>query len=299
MHYFRNIPALTVGLLIFSSCLSSRLTDERRTEISFYPVIGMGVRSESASEMPSDTDFGVWATDESGNFIMSGARAAFNGSSWTCTDNEYFWENGVSLRFTAFSPFDTGIRLEDGALLLDNYDSTSDSQFWITETTQPLDRTSNPVVLMFVPATARLEFRVVNGLGADTKIRVEKIIINDIRTKGNFNSSASPQWTLSGPAEDIVAYNAEDNGDDAAQESGLIDKVINVIPQQPTSCITVVYSMKTGDSEWLAGEENSTEELKAEWQAGRRYTYTLTITGSAVKLTTGIGNIPSAGNAIQ
>ena len=122
-----------------------------------------------------------------------------------------------------------------------------------------------------------------NGLGDDTQIRVEKIIINDIRTKGNFNSSSSPQWTLSGPAEDIVAYSAE---------------IINVIPQQPTSCITVVYSMKTGDSEWLAGQENSTAELKAEWQAGRRYTYTLTITGSTVKLTTGIGNITSSWNAI-
>lgn len=276
MHIFRNIPVLAAGLLIFSSCLSSVKRDEGRTEIAFYPVAGMGVRSESASEMPTDSDFGVWATDDGGNYVMDRARATFNGSTWTCTDNEYLWENDMSLRFTAFSPFDTGIRLEDGALLLDNYDSTSDNPFWITETTQPLDRTSNPVVLMFAPATARLEFRVMNGLGDDTQIRVEKIIINDIRTKGNFNSSSSPQWTLSGPAEDIVAYNAE---------------IINVIPQQPTSCITVVYSMKTGDSEWLAGQENSTAELKAEWQAGRRYTYTLTITGSTVKLTTGIGNI--------
>ena len=283
MRIIRNIPAIAAGLLIFSSCLSSVKLEEGQTEISFYPVTDMGARSESASEMPTDSDFGVWATDDGGNYVMDRIRATFNGSTWTCTDNEYLWENDMSLRFTAFSPFDTGIRLEDGALLLDNYDSTADNPFWITETTQPLDRTSNPVVLMFAPATARLEFRVMNGLGDDTQIRVEKIIINDIRTKGNFNSSSSPQWTLSGPAEDIVAYNAE---------------IINVIPQQPTSCITVVYSMKTGDSEWLAGQENSTAELKAEWQAGRRYTYTLTITGSTVKLTTGIGNITSSWNAI-
>ena len=90
---------------------------------------------------------------------------------------------------------------------------------------------------------------------------------------------------------DIVFYDSSLTGisDDVWRDPEFFGNSCSVIPQQSRPRVKVVYSFQTADSEWLFGQENWTEELEAEWEPGRHYTYTLTLTETIVKHSTGIG----------
>lgn len=284
--------SLAAGMLIITSCLSSVRTEDRQVIIGFHPVIGLEVRSGNETEFPENLDFGVWAIDESGNRFMEQEQISFNGNSWS-SETPYIWPES-RLRFIGFAPYYHDITLEeDGSLVLDRHDPAEHRDgLYITELTPELSKNDSLVEMVFRLATAKIDFRVANGLNSATSVRLEKITLKGVYCSGYFRSSEDPEWTVLDEPEDIVCYDMSREGGsaDISKEPEFFGNVIEIIPQQSWPTVEVVYSFRTADSHWLTGQVSSTEELEAEWMPGRKYTYTLTLTENGVKHSTGISS---------
>ena len=290
------------GLLIMTSCLSSTKTDGGQEPVSFIPVIGMDVRSADSAAFPEDMDFGVWGTSGDGELFMDRERVSFDGTGWT-TGTAYLWPEDRQLRFFGYAPYGHNMYLEDdGSLTIEGYDTDGDSgELYISDVTPMLDKDCGKVYIRFSLATSKVDFRVANGLNHVTSVKLEKIVLCGVYVSGSFDSSAEPRWKPSGEKTDIVFYDSSATGisDDVDREPGFFGKTLNIIPQQSRPKVKVVYSFQTADSNWLTGQENRTEELEAEWQPGRHYTYTLTLTEGIVKHSPGIGSSASDDTATE
>ena len=277
-------------MLMMTSCLSSVRTEDRQAVIGFHPVLGLEVRSGNETGFPEELDFGVWALDESGGRYMDDERIFFNGDGWSA-GTPYLWPDG-QLRFIGFAPYYHDMTLEDdGSLSIDRYDSAVHPDgLYISDMTPATSRTDSLVEIDFHLATARLDFRVANGLNTATSVRLEKIIIRGMYSSGSFRSNGDPQWQVSGEKGDIIYYDCGRDGGstDVSRMPEFFGSAVEIIPQKSNPTVEVVYSLQTADSEWLLGQVNRTEELEAEWESGRRYTYTLTLTETIVKHSPGI-----------
>lgn len=294
----RTISYLAAAAISSVSCLTSVPTDVR-SSVEFLPTIAGDVRSSfsGTKSVEAFDEFGVYAFNEDGTRFMDKERVSYNGEVWI-SDRQYLWERDNKLRFFAYTPYIQDVEdvLSGGALQLGHYDiTTATAPVCYTEVSTPVKKGNGPVVLIFKPATAVIEFRVINGLGADTQLKVEKINLQSICTGGSYKSDDSPEWTLESSRADFNAYTNFAPEDPACiispLETRYVGTEVNMIPQQPVAGIEIVFSQRSGQSEWLTGQRAVTKELEAEWEAGRRYTYTLTVTGAdTVSYTLGLGN---------
>lgn len=293
-NFFRTVLPLAAGVLMMTSCLSSVRPDDRQGVVRFRPVLGTEVRSGNIGEasFPEDIAIGVWALTDGQEVYMNGEKAEFDGENWT-TASPFLWPE-KELRFIAFAPFEAGAEVKDGRIVLEDYDlSAGSAGFFVTEMTPSHSRTDSAIHLPFRLATSKVDFRVANGLNEATSVRVERITLKGVYLHGSFDSGADPEWSLSGEPADVVAYDSARDGEGpaATRDPQLFGLTLEIIPQQSKPVVEVVYAFQTADSEWLPGQANTTGELKAEWEPGRHYTYTLTLTETIVKHSTGIGTM--------
>ena len=305
MRIFRQIFVLTAIAPALVSCLSSVKQDGGMKTIVFEPVVGTEVRSESTVSFSEDTEIGVWAVTPEGGAFFDREKVICDNGRWV-TEKPYLWSQDTRLKFFGYAPYHLDIRYEDdGSLALDDLDiSENTGGLFIAGFTPEYGIGDGPVHMTFLPATATMDFRVNNGLNQVTSVRIEKIILCGVYVHGSLHwSEEDTEWTPSGEPADIVAYDfLRDGGDNyAGRDPEYFGKTLDIIPQQSFPVVKVVYSFVNADSEWLPGQENCTEELQAEWEAGRHYTYTLTLTETIVKHTTGIsasaGRKPESTNA--
>ena len=290
-NFFRTILPMAVGSLMMTSCLSSVRPDDRQGIVRFRPVLGTEVRSGNIGEasFPEDIAIGVWALTDGQEVYMNGEKAESDGEDWT-TASPFLWPE-KELRFIAFAPFEAGAEVKDGRIVLEDYDlSAGSAGFFVTEMTPSHSRTDSAIHLPFRLATSKVDFRVANGLNEATSVRVERITLKGVYLHGSFDSGADPEWSLSGEPADVVAYDSARDGEGpaATRDPQLFGLTLEIIPQQSKPVVEVVYAFQTADSEWLSGQANTTGELKAEWEPGRHYTYTLTLTETIVKHSPGI-----------
>ena len=291
MTIFRHILGLGAAASVLVSCLSSVKPDGRREAITFEPVVGTEVRSGETSEFPEDVSLGIWTVTSEGQTFIDREEVTFDGETWS-TASPYYWPEDATLHFFCFAPYEYGMQMNAGGLVLENYHAAAGGEdLLVSEAVLDHNKTDATVRLTFRPATSKIDFRVIDGLNDVTSVKLEKIVLCGVYEYGDFDSSADPQWTPSGEKTDIVFYDSSLTGisDDVWRDPEFFGNSYSVIPQQSRPRVKVVYSFQTADSEWLFGQENWTEELEAEWEPGRHYTYTLTLTETIVKHSTGIG----------
>lgn len=293
MNIFRHIFVLAALVPALASCLSSVKQDGDRKVIVFEPVVGTEVRSENTVSFPESTEIGVWAVTPDGKTFFEREKVVFDGEKWT-TEVPHYWPRDTKLRFFGYAPYGCDVNSdENGSLAIDSYDLSDDSDgLYISEVTPDCGIDAGAVHMTFRSATSKIDFRVDNGLNQVTSVKVEKIILCGVYVHGSFDEDADPQWTLSGEPADIVAYDCTTDGGDNSigRDPKFLGKTLEVLPQQSFPTVKVIYSFVNADSEWLPGQENSTEELQAKWEAGRHYTYTLILTETIVKHSTGIAS---------
>lgn len=289
--FLRNALTLAAAASAAVSCLSSVKSDGGQEEITFHPVIGAEVRSEDITTFSEEESFSVWAMTPEGERFMDGKEVTFDGEKWSAAEPCY-WPEATSLRFVACSPSGCGMTLEDdGRLVVEDFEPDRYLEgLYVSEPTEALTSEDGTVHLNFRKATSTVDFRVANGLNQVTFVKLEKIVLCGVRTKGNFDSSAEPQWSVSGELSDITVYDSSVYGikDDVGRDPEFFGRAVDMIPQQSRPRVKVVYSFMNSDSEWLPGQENMTGELEARWEPGRHYTYTLTLTETIVKHSAGI-----------
>ena len=292
MTIFRHILGLGAAASALVSCLSSVKPDGRREAITFEPVVGAEVRSENTSQFPEDVSLGIWAVTSEGQTFIEREQVTFDGEVWS-TASPYYWPEGATLHFYGFAPYEYGMQMNaGGSLVLENFHAAADGEdLLVSESVVEYSETDGSVRLTFRPATSKIDFRVIDGLNNVTSVKLEKIVLCGVYEYGDFDSSADPQWITSGEKTDIIFYDSSVTGvsDDVRRDPEFFGKSYSVIPQQSRPKVKVVYSFQTADSKWLFGQENWTQELDAEWEPGRHYTYTLTLTETIVKHSTGIG----------
>lgn len=305
--FFAAINAMAV------SCLSSSIEGDRQATVIFRPVLENNVRSSGdTGTFPENASFGVWGITENGEIYMEREKVTAADNSWN-TSRPYLWPENSGLHFMAFAPYETDFSLENNSLVLNDFDmSEADSPLYVVRNTSVFTEKDSTVQLAFSPATARLDFRIANGLGHGTEVIVEKIILEGIHVKGNYSSSLSSEWKTSGEKQDLTVYDissGNDKGGTYACSSGSTDqtavtdmgellgntheyygRTLEVIPQNSLPRIKVVYSFSVNGSGWLEGQTDCTDYMMSGWKPGRRYTYSMTITGSSIKYTTGISS---------
>lgn len=289
--HFRHTSSLLAGLLLAASCVSSVRTEDTQAAVTFDPVTGYSVRAADGTAFPDSVVFGVWAVTEGKEVFLDRMPVTFRDGVWS-TDPPCLWPDRSALQFAAFAPYACNVRLEGGSYVLDEFDlSGADRQLYLAVPTGWLRKTADPVPLVFLPATARLDIRVANGLGAGAAVRLEKVVLEGVYVHGSCHSAEG--WKTSGEKTCLTVY---DRTTDMSGEGNIgrqpvyVGRTLDLIPQQSFPRIRVVYSLSSSDSGWLTGQTEWTEPLKAAWEAERRYTYTLTLTGSGIRHTTGIGS---------
>ena len=295
MKLLSHILIPLAGTAMLTSCLSSVKPDGGHGVITFEPVVGAEVRAVTLSAFPENMSLGVWAVTEDGQTYIDREEVSFNGESWT-TASSREWPEGTALRFYGFAPYEHQMKMETGGrMVIEDYDLSvkEDAQgLYIAEPTGMLTGDKGAVHMAFRLASAKIDFRIDNGLNQVTNVKLEKIILSGVYCKGSFDSSADPQWTVSGEPSDLVAFDSSVDGKtvDVGRDPVFVGDTLEIIPQQSHPRVKVVYSFQSADSHWLTGQENWTDELKAEWEPGRHYTYTLTLTEGIVKHSPGISS---------
>lgn len=291
---FRNILFFAAAHVMAVSCLSSTLNDDRQATVRFRPVLENSVRSAGDGLFPDTVDFGVWGITEKGKNHIERERVSFNGKEWE-TQRQHFWPDGSGLAFAAFAPYGTGFTFDGERLKLEDFDlSECNRQLYVSEIGNTFYGRDSIVHLRFAPVTSRLDFRIANGLAYGTEIIIEKIILEGVYVKGTYSSSSILKWKTLGEKCDITVYDRTSMADSPEKDRILgrtqeyYGRTLDVIPQNSFPRIKVIYSFSSNGSGWITGQSDCTENLSSGWLSGRRYTYSLTITGSSILHTTGI-----------
>ena len=287
-----KIPFISfLAAVTLVSCISS--VEMVQTPIVFNPVIGHEVRSDDMSvPFPEDESFGVWALDNNLEEFISDREIGFNGVSWT-SESLPLWPINSSLTFYAYSPCSLPVKLSKGVMTLDGFDVLRDGDdLLFAQTASGLTSVLGDVKLPFRHALSRIDMRIASGYGADVQVRIDRIILKNVATVGDYDSSKLMNWTVDeSTATDIVFYDSERDGQFlAGPEMQFIGELHTIIPQKLGSVIELQYAFQVDGSDWIDAQKDLTEEIKITWEPGRYYTYSLTINERMLAYTTGIGH---------
>ena len=134
--------------------------------------------------------------------------------------------------------------------------------------------------------------RIANGYGAGVQVRVDRILLTKVAQKGDFDSSRPKYWTADeSSATDIVIFDSERDGEFLAEpKMKFIGDVQTIIPQALNARIELQYSFRVDEGDWIDGQKEVSESIDIFWEAGRYYTYSLTINETRLGYTTGISH---------
>ena len=242
---------------------------------------------------PEDKSFGVWAMDD------NTSTEYISDTEVRCSDNVWtsgalpLWPASSTLTFYAYSPCSLPVKFKGGVMKLTGFDTeTYGDELLFAQTASGLNSAQGDVKLPFTHALTRLDMRIASGFGTDFQVRIDRIVLKNVATVGDYDSSDSPCWSADeSTTTDIVFFDSERDGQFlAGAKMQFIGDVHTIIPQQLGASIEVNYSFRADEGGWIDGQSDSTERIYIEWEPGRQYTYSLTINEHKLSYTTGIGH---------
>ena len=286
-------PLISLPLtLLASACISK--VELVQSPIVFNPVIGHEVRAADMSvPFPEDKTFGVWALDSSNlSEYIDNEQVRHMDGEWTSSSRP-LWPASSSLSFLAYSPYSLPVRLDGGALVLEDFDvSKDDSDILFAQTASGLTSVQGEVKIPFAHALSKLDVRVANGFGDGFDLRIDKIVLKGVAMRGSYHSLKRPYWRIDESSfDDIIIYDSERNGQFlAGPELQFIGDVHSIIPQAVKPSIELTYSFRVDQGQWIDGQMETVGLSDVYWESGRYYTYSLRINETKVSCTAGIGH---------
>lgn len=297
----RTLLATTVLAIAGAGCVNeNREHHDPIVKLAFDPVMHAQVRSSDDAENP-DTDtesdtFGVsaWYLDEETPWSEGAANAvAFlptvrllrNGSLWYPETVIDWPSKQYTVACIGFSPYDAAdaCDLTDGVVFrsVDTSDDPGDLRYTEPRTGLTKNRNGGIVVLPMLPALCEVEFRVRGVTGYEaTKVHVRRITLNGVCLKGEFRSLPEPLWTPDRSPESLTFFEGDLQAVFEPQEAGTARRLI---PQQLNGTVTVEYEFEA-PSETRLQQVDTTEPVKRNLEAGRRYIFTLAISPAGVEI---------------
>ena len=300
----RNLSTLFLGAALLFAATSSSCTNELPdgtacgdAAISFRtPAV---TRAAVEGDFPEGAAFSVWGWYDNNGSVgkpFYNIPVAYDGTRWSYTGGDRYWVFGAEYDFYAVYPA-TGITAsctQDGTLTVTGFDaSTTGDEAVDLMTARKTDIVADETVaasaveLGFGHELARISLNVTSEGDAVTLTNVK---LSGVSYKGNFDSSATPQWSN-------LTQNTSDDGIFSADNVALTTDALSASlfggdlllpPHDGLTGIRLTFSYQYTDdvSQSLHEADLSlaTEQITA-WSAGNHYNYTVNIPRNGTDVT--------------
>lgn len=281
--------AIILAAVVLTGCtLDNRHDFDVDYAIEFQPAMYMHSAPSDTESYPEGQDFGVsvwvlpdgycWDEDseKAEDYALACCIACEGDGSWTMTD--MLWPAKYErLTFIAYSPFEeaSGCDRTDGVLWTDVDIMEDQTDLLYTDPLADMSKTEcgGVVTLPFRHAMCLVDFRVKNRVEKGEKIVVKKITIDAVRNRGEFRSLMEPAWNLEDSMVPVVFY-------EGRYDTGWLPEPIGsewlFLPQELDTNVAVEYEYvhSTGSKLFM---DLKTVPLKTVLEAGKRYTFTLSV----------------------
>lgn len=273
----------SIALLIAGCTIDRRDPNDPDVLLSFSPAMYMQVDGELLGGYPDDRPFSVWAwvndaPASTWKYIENSKVVHISGDLWTTDGNVYWPSRDKRMTVIASAPYGraSSCTLSEGVTFSD-VDMTSESADLLYSTPQTsLDKMEDggKVPVPFNHALCQIAFRVKNRADAPNngQIRLRRLTIDGVLTRGTFHSLPEPSWTLAGAPSPLTFFEGDfitRNVSDPVGVSRL------AIPQDLDTFVTVEYDLCTPSG--TTTHTATSGPLQTALQSGRRYIYTLSI----------------------
>lgn len=270
-------------LLPLASCTDTA-TGEPDTDaraISFTPAAETRAAVDGGS-LPDDSSFKVWGWYDTDKNVFNGNTVSNTSGAWTYDGGTQYWIKGKTYNFYGVYPANVPASVEsNGTITVTNFDCSAtgaNAVDLMTAThTRDYDGTNADAVNMpFQHELARVSI-IVKAIGTD--VRINKFKLEGVNRQGTFNGSswsATPceagdsYFNLNEPTQITAGNTANPLGD------------LLVIPQDNLQTAQLHISYQFGGTT-ATKEINLGTQINA-WNKAQRYTYTLTIQATDLKL---------------
>lgn len=317
---------LAVGALV--ACTKSEVKYDEASEISFAPVAQKATKAViDGTVYPTNIPFNVFSfysvqqnpgavTDYSSfdkvyldnkTFDYKTEEALFGGK-----EHAYYWPKTGSLIFAGYSPDPSeftstsqSYNLKDCLTIRGFVQPTNTAEthdlMWFNHTSNSY-RGYKGVPVTFTHACSWLTFYVYSAT-PDAKFTIKEVVLNDVVTKGTFNSK-TPSWTLSSNdefKEDVVVFDGSETVPISGNPMRIDDEGVILIPQGCTSA-TITYTMDNGAG--VVIEQTQTFNLTAgihasDWKLAYHYIYNINFSAEAILISPSVADWTDvAGDAV-
>lgn len=252
------------------------------------PAVTRAAIDGTADMQTEGRSFSVWGnyTDGAGSTptsVFTAETVTYVSGMWGYEGTRY-WLPGNTYDFYALYPSVktlgsnvTSVACTDGNFVIDGFDATKGHDLMTAEQSgivveQGQAEAPGPVALTFQHLLARISFTARSEGGNAT---VHSISLGRLAVKGDYNSSASTQWsdtetgTISMVKETVVLP-----GGDADVSGDLL-----LIPQSLTGGVTLTVTYDTDAEKGKTASYTLPTATVSEWTAANHYRYSFTLTG--------------------
>lgn len=273
-------------------CVNERDAYDPVVELGFMPAMYGSVRAtDSRSEM---APFRVsawslpagarWSTArDRAEVFLDGELVTEHDGTW-CTDEPREWpERTQRLSFVGYAPSDAEARCDiDSGVIFSDVDTASEqADLLFTDPQADITKFENGgvVPMPFRHALCQVVFRVHRVNAGGGEIILHRIVVESLYSRGDFASLRSPQWRCEGELTSQVFFDGEFKVHASIRSVGAGRWVI---PQRLGCSITVEFDY-VNQFGGVISQRLSTKPLDSLFEAGRRYTCTLTLAPDEVK----------------
>ena len=277
---------LLASCCLLNACVGGLQVNRTPEAIGFRPVISHDTRAEEAVPFPQERSFRLWAQEmESGAIYIDDATIAYN-NGWNAPKN---WTD-AALEFHACWPTDLDvIRSAEKGLQLNSFDCTEYDADVLMAKAKADNKAGSIVTLNFEHILSRVEFRMMQSLSEDIKLKVTRVELKGVATKGDYNTDLKDEWSGHSEFETYLIYDNPDGIEISSSKAEYICKDFYTIPQLQAAHLEVQCFIKYGTASWIP-QTYEIDPLEIVWDPGRHYTYTLNLRMDELVCTAGISS---------
>ena len=222
-----------------------------------------------------------------GSLYLDNETISYNGG-WLASK---VWEDD-DLSFEACWPTDLPVEFsKSNGLQIKNFDcSGGDIDILIAQAQSDKD-IDTLITLRFDHILSRVDFRMLHSLSDNMTVRLKKIELKGVASKGDFNTRYPGQWSIGDTDFTYIVYDAgEDDGVIIpAGKAQYIGEDFYVIPQACLAQLDVTYEVSYDGATWIPQTE-TIKSLDTYWESSKHYTHTLNLRMDKLVQTTGISS---------
>lgn len=290
----KQLFVLGLAVAALASCTNEEVTDIADSNVIGFkaPFVGNATKAGlsednqwGASKLPAQ--FFVYGNTDASTKVFENVRVYNSNSQWVYDELKQWASN--TYKFAAYSVTDaTGLPADKGTVAFDydnhkltitDYISNDNYQqdLLLATSDEDLNPTNVPVPFTFKHALAMVKFTFQSSLGDENPITISNFKVSGMHTKGTVaiaNTDKTPTWSAQAAETSAVDF-TDDTWEEVKTTAPVASDEFVVIPQNSTT-VTVTF---TSAVDGLT-DKNLKATITANWEAGKRYNYVATITGT-------------------